>query len=229
MENSTIKFNLGIALILGSVWGLSEIALGMGLKACAANMSGSVMTAVALFFLAAGWALTRRWFVPILIVLVASMLKLFDALILGLPVLHGAIANPIFAFWIEAIAILLIIAVFSRSAFQSRRSRILLGGGAALISAGMFPLVGFATSVPACVVAGTTVPLSIAFAPVAILLSMITVPLGFFVSDRFHAGDGTMAIYFGRKRWSHLVSPATMVICMVLIFLIRILIPMHIS
>jgi hypothetical protein len=229
MEKSTLKFQLGLAVILGSVWGLSEAALGMGLKACASSVSGSLMTGVALFFIAAGWAATRRWFVPLLIVLVASCFKLFDALILALPVVHGAIGNPIFAFWLEGLAFVLLVVVFGRRGFTRRSSRMLLGGGSALIAVGLFPLVKFATTVPACLYPGTAVPLSIMFAPVAIVLSSVTVPLGFYLVERLLADAEGSGPILQNKAFRYLVSPATLVICLVLVFLFRLAVPMAFS
>jgi len=229
MEKSTLRFHLGLAVIFGSVWGLSEAALGMGIRACAANISGSVMTAVALFFIALGWAATRRWFVPILIVLIASLFKLFDALILDLPVLHGAIANPIFAFWTQIFAFILLVAVLGQSRFKSRSSRMWLGGGSALMAVSMFPLVGFATTVPACVFAGTAVPLSIVFAPLAILLSILTVPLGFYVADQIQPDNAGLGVLLEQKVSSQLISTATLVVSLLLVFLIRVLLPVNMS
>ncbi len=228
MEKSTLKFQLGLAVILGSVWGLSEAALGMGLKACASSVSGSLMTGVALFFIALGWAATRRWFVPLLIVLIASFFKLFDALILSLPIIHGAIGNPIFAFWLEGLAFVLLIVVFSRQGFVKRSSRMLLGGGSAMIAVGLFPLVKFATAVPACVYPGTAVPLSVMFAPVAIILSTMTVPLGFYLVERLIADPETGPV-LKNKTLRYLVSPATLIICLVLVLLFRLAVPMSFS
>ena len=73
MDKINFKSDLGIALILGSAWGLAEAALGFGLQKCASMVSGSLMTGVALFFIAAGWAATRRFYVPALMVLVACL------------------------------------------------------------------------------------------------------------------------------------------------------------
>ncbi len=214
---------------MGSIWGLSEVALGMGLRACAASLSGSVMTGVALFFIAAGWAATKRWFVPVLIVLIASFFKLFDALILALPVIHGAIANPVFAFWMEVFAFILLVAVFGRQGFRKRYGRIWLGGGSALIAVSMFPLVKFATTIPACVYPGTSVPLSIMFSPVAIIFSAITVPLGFYVAERITEDSTGFSLIFRGKAISYLISPTTLVVCLALVFLFRMLVPMSFS
>ena len=70
-------------VVFGSIWGLSEAALGMGLRSCAAIISGSIMTGIALFFIAAGWTVSRRIFGMFLMVLMASLFKMFDALLLS--------------------------------------------------------------------------------------------------------------------------------------------------
>ena len=123
MEKSVFRSNLAIAVILGSVWGLSEVMLGAGIKACAHTVSGSLMTGVALFFIAAAWVASKSYHIPVLVVLIACLFKLFDAVLLSLPVLHGAIGNPIFAFLLEGFAILLLIAIFRKQSWQKRSSR----------------------------------------------------------------------------------------------------------
>jgi len=112
MNKTNLKSHLGIGIMLGSIWGFAEVALGLGLRSCAALVSGSLMTGVALFFICASWVSTRRFYVPVLIVIIACLFKLFDALLLNLPVIHGAVANPMFAFLMEGFAFLILVAVF---------------------------------------------------------------------------------------------------------------------
>jgi hypothetical protein len=172
------KTNWGPVLVLGGLWGLSEAALGMGLRQCASTVSGSVMTGAALFFLAAAWAVSPRVRTAVLMVAVASGFKLFDALLLGLPILHGAIGNPIFAIAMEGAAFVLIVSVIRRSLAGKAAGQGLAGGLAALVSINLFPLVKYATGVAACVT-GTGYPLSLYYAPIAVALSALSVPLGF--------------------------------------------------
>jgi hypothetical protein len=172
------KTNWGPVLVLGGLWGLSEAALGMGLRQCASTVSGSVMTGAALFFLAAAWAVSPRVRTAVLMVAVASGFKLFDALLLGLPILHGAIGNPIFAIAMEGAAFVLIVSVIRRSLAGKAAGQGLAGGLAALVSINLFPLVKYATGVAACVT-GTGYPLSLYHAPIAVALSALSVPLGF--------------------------------------------------
>jgi hypothetical protein len=209
------KTNWGPVLVLGSLWGLSEAALGMFLRQCASTVSGSVMTGAALFFLAAAWALSPRARTVALMVGLAAGFKLFDALLLGLPVLHGAIGNPIFAVVMEGAAFALIVSVVSRSVAAKAPGQGLAGGLAALVAVNLFPLVKFATGVAPCV-AGTAYPLSLYYAPVAVALSALTVPLGF----RTGAALAGLEARPARLRW---LSPAAAALSLGALALLRLL------
>jgi hypothetical protein len=221
MSLNAKKTAWGPILVLGSVWGLSEAALGMYLRQCAATVSGSLMTGAALFFLAGAWAISPRIQAVAGMVILASFFKLFDALLLGLPVLHGAIANPIFAIVTEGAAFLLLISII-RSDFAAKNiGRGVAGGLTALVAVSAFPLVRFATGIAACVVPGTSIPLSLYYAPIAIALSMLTVPAGFW------AGAGVKALEIrlaptspARLGW---ISPVAFVLCLAVLTLLRLI------
>ncbi len=171
------KTTWGPILVLGGLWGLSEAALGMYLRACASTVSGSLMTGAALFFLAAAWAISPRVQATAAMVAIAASFKLFDALLLGLPVLHGAIGNPIFAIVMEGAAFVLIVSVVSRSLAGKAVGQGVVGGLGALVAVNLFPLVKYATGVAPCVT-GTSYPLALYYAPIAVAVSVLTVPLG---------------------------------------------------
>jgi hypothetical protein len=162
------KSHWGPVLVLGSLWGLSEAALGMYLRQCASTVSGSVMTGAALFFLAAAWAVSPRVRTIALMAGMAAGFKLFDALLLGLPVLHGAIGNPIFAIVMEGTAFALVVSVVSKSVAGKASGQGLAGGLSALVAVNLFPLVKYATGVAPCVT-GTSYPLSLYYAPIAVV------------------------------------------------------------
>jgi len=212
---------IGYALILGSVWGVIEVALGVGLRTCASTVTGSIMTGVALFFIAASYVLTRSNFIPILVVMIAALFKLFDSVLLGIPVMSGAIGNPIFAFILEGLAFVILISIFRRMKWTKTKSRVLLGGGSALIAVSLFPLVKFATGIPACVYPSTMIPLSILFAPLAILFSGITVPLGFVAGEKLRTGFTRIDLRIERSFLRHMIFPAAMGIGLTLIVLFR--------
>lgn len=225
MKQNLTKTHLAIALIIGSVWGFGEVALGVGLRSCAHMVSGSLMTGVALFFLAAAWvASSRNLLIPLLVVLIASFFKLFDAVLLSLPVRHGAIGNPIFAFWLEGLAFIALIGIFHRTGWTKNSSRALLGGGSALVAVALFPLVKFATGIPACVHPATALPLSIFFAPVAIAVSAITVPLGFVAGEWFRKTVDQTALQLKHRFVRIMASPATLAICLVLVVVFRMIV-----
>jgi len=212
---------LGVAIMLGSVWGLSEAALGMGLRSCASLVSGSVMTGVALFFIAAGWAVTKRFSEVVLLIVIASLIKMFDAFLLSLPIRHGAVANPIFAFLAEGAAFLVFVAIIKSTLVQKRSGQAILGGASALVAVCLFPLVRFATGIPACVYPGSRIPLSLYFAPLAVALSLFTVPLGFWAGERLRATAAEFEAKNKRRVLRHLVTPATLVLCLAIVALIR--------
>ena len=221
MDKTIPRSHLGVAVMLGSVWGLSEAALGMGLRSCASLVSGSLMTGVALFFIAAAWVVGKRASQVVLLIIIASLIKMFDAFLLSLPIRHGAVANPIFAFFVEGLAFLVLAGIIKGALVERRTGQAILGGGSALVAVSLFPLVRLATGIPACIYPGTRIPLSIYFGPMAVALSVFTVPLGFWAGEKFRAtAEG---LYATNKRGAlrHIVSPATLVLCLAIVALIR--------
>ncbi len=213
------RSNWGPVILLGSLWGFSEAALGMGLRQCASTVSGSVMTGVALLFLAAAWAVRPRVRTVGAMVGLAAAFKLFDALLLGLPVTHGAIGNPIFAIIMEGGAFLLIVAVIRRALAAKPAGQGILGAFSALVAVNLFPLVKFATGVPACVVPGTTTPLALYYAPLAVAISFLSVPAGFWLGARVAAVEVfTLSAGPARNRW---VSSAVLALSLAALALLR--------
>ncbi|MDH5467253.1 MAG: hypothetical protein OEY25_07525 [Candidatus Aminicenantes bacterium] len=221
MNKPNPKSYIGLVIILGSVWGLSEAALGMGLRTCASHVSGSIMTGVALFFLASGWMVSKRAFGVFLMVLIASLFKMFDALLLSLPLKHGAIGNPIFAFFMEAAAFLIFVSLFKEKMARKPAGQALLGGLGAVVAVNLFPLVKYATGIPACVVPGTGYPLSLYYIHLAVLSSFVTVPLGFWVGARIEAIETSLIKGQARRKFNTILSPAALIICLVIISLLR--------
>jgi len=221
MDKKFSGHRLGIVVMLGAVWGLSEAALGMGLRSCASAMSGSIMTGVALFFIAACWIISKSWRGVALLVVIAALFKLFDAFLLSLPILHGAVANPIFAFIMEGVAFLIIVSLVKDRLSKNRTSQAFTGGLSALVAVNLFPLVKFATGIPACVAAGTGYPLSLYYVYIAVALSFITVPLGIMAGEKMGALDRGIFSALGQKKFQFIASPAAVIICLVIVFLMR--------
>lgn len=221
MAKSFPKNTLGIIVLLGSLWGLSEAGLGMGLRSCAAMVSGSIMTGVALLFLAIGWIVSRKIWSIFLMVFIAAGFKMFDALLLSLPLNHGAIGNPIFAFFMEALAFVLLISILSRKITNKPSGQALFGGMAAVVAVNLFPLVKFATGVPACVAAGTGYPLSLYYIHYAVLISALTVPLGFWAGQKIKTLQSRILQLPGAQKLESILSPAALILCLLLITILR--------
>ncbi len=184
MNEGTIAKRAGTIIALGAVWGLAECALGAGLQACAKSLSGSLMTGVALFFIAAVWATSKKALDVASLVGIAVLFKMFDAALLGLPLGSGAVANPAFAFVLEGAGFLIAAALVGRVRSERTSGRVIAGGAGAFIAVAAFPLVGFVTGNAACLAAGTSIPLAWYYGPIAIALSLLTVPLGMRFGER---------------------------------------------
>jgi hypothetical protein len=215
-HKTSLSTSLGFLIVCGSVWGLSEAALGLTLESCAKLVSGSIMTGVAFFFIAAAWTRTKRVLGPAIVVACALAFKLLDALFLGLPLKHGAVANPMFAFVTEGLAFMIIVPFLAEAWRQRAVGRAFLGGASALLAVNLFPLVKFATGISACVVAGGTMPLSLYYAPIAIGASLITVPLGFWAAAKAETLEGRL-----RAAGRVLVPAAAAVLCLALQAVLR--------
>jgi hypothetical protein len=185
MSKTNIKSQLPVLLALGAIWGFMETGMGAYLKGvCSYMTTGSIMTGVALGFFAASFAYSRKIGSVALVFIVAAIFKTLDAFLLHLPILSGAIANPIFGFFTEGLAFLFILAILSESLKSKRYGQSIWGGTAALVAVNLFPLVRFATGISACVYPGTQYPTALYFAPIAIGLSLLTCPLGFAAGEK---------------------------------------------
>ncbi len=221
MTESSTKQSIGILIALGSIWGLSEAALGMGLRSCAAMVSGSIMTGVALFFMAAGWAVSKKYWGVFLMVVLAAFFKMFDALLLSLPLNHGAIGNPIFAFFMEALALVVLLSLLKDKLTKKPIGQALLGVLAAVLAVNLFPLVRYATGVPACVAPGTGYPLSLYYIHFAVLISFITVPLGFGAGAKISAFLSRPTGIQSVRKIEQLLSPAVLILSLLIITFLR--------
>ena len=188
-------------------------------SAGAALVSGSIMTGVAFFFLAAIWIFSKRITALIMVTVIASLFKMFDALLLSLPILHGAIGNPIFAFFMEATVFIILILIVSDKIVQRSLSQAVLGGAAAVLSVNLFPLVKYVTGVPACTMAGTGYPQALYYIYIAVLVSMATVPLGFWIGRHLKIRNIPFSVQ--RKKFGYILSPAVLIFCLTVIMILR--------
>lgn len=221
MEKKSFKQSIAFILLIGSAWGLTEATLGMELHDSFQQISGSLMVGLAFFFIASGWIITRNMAAIIGIVILAGIFKMLDAILLSVPVNSNSILNPVFGFFTQGAGFLILFGILKEKELKTRFSQAMLGGGAALISVLLFPLVGLATGFPACVYAQTNIPLSIYFAPVTITLSLILVPLGFLAGEQLSVILSDRKTNDRRTSISTIFSPLFLLFCVVAIVLIR--------
>ncbi|MBN1901390.1 hypothetical protein JW926_08725 [Candidatus Sumerlaeota bacterium] len=216
------KFKWSPILALGSLWGLSEAAGGMFLRGvCARFISGSVLTGMAIFFMATAFFYSRKKSNLLVLLLFAIGFKLLDALLLKLPVLHGAIGNPIFGFYTEAFAFIAMLWILKPDFTEKPFGAAVLGAITALVAVNLFPLVRFFTGIPACVVPGTQYPLSLYYAPIAIGFSAFSSFLGMTLGKRMSRVTDPALARIPDSRLAPIFIRAIPLFCLALILLIR--------
>lgn len=223
MDKTGIKSNLGIIAAIGAIWGLTEFGVGLGLQKCATLFTGAVLTGLAFFWVSFIWSLTRKFLSVMILVGIVVLFKMLDALLLPVAWNHGSILNPVYAFFTIMLGFIVLSGLFRKRFSASLTNRIIVGAGAAVIATALFPLVKYTTGNPACLYAATSIPLAIYTAPVAIILSMITVPLGFraatWYTREFRGEASGPTVTLMARLW----SPAVVVCCLLIIMLARIL------
>lgn len=216
------RYGLGVLVAVGSIWGLCEAGLGMYLRGmCARTITGSLMTGLAILFSSLSIAYGRKIFGPAIVLGVAIIFKLVDAYLLRLPVLHGAVVNPIFGFVTEAAAFVFLFKVLDTHLKGRRYGRAVLGGLSALVAVNMFPLVGHVTGIPACVYPGTGYPLSLYYAPIAIGLSMITCPLGMELGEKLVLVLERQENWAKRPSLARISFPALAILCLIVMVVLH--------
>lgn len=173
------RLGFHILLAAGACWGLFEAALGAWLKGvCSLGIFGSLMTAGAIFFVAVAYHGGRRSFRLAVLPAVALALKLLDTLILGVPLSSPAILNPAYAMITEFLMFLFIVSFTASKKESSFWGRWGIGAMIGLGSALSFVFVGSFTGVPACRVTGTSIPVSLAYAPLTLTVSAVAFAAG---------------------------------------------------
>jgi len=216
MDKATVdgKTIVRLLLVTGLMWGLAEAVLGMGLRgACGVGVTGAVMTGWAVCCLSAGFHTARRLWAPAALLVVAAGLKALDAAVLGLSVGHGSVVNPMFAFLVQAVLLMLVAVTIRWAKAGGRDVDMAAGGLIGLGAAGLFPLAGFVTGSPACIYAGTTVPVAIVYAPLSAALGSVAYPLGRLLAERLRswlAADPAPSPL--RARWLDAAAAAALVL-----------------
>ncbi|AAW39040.1 hypothetical protein [Dehalococcoides mccartyi] len=113
-EKNRIPALLTLAVI-GSVWGLLEMALGGFLHAIHFTYQGAVMGGLAISLMAIFMSITRKPALIPLLGVIAAAFKPFSALIFGEPVFSAYVINPAVAIIMEAVAFGAVAFIFKKA------------------------------------------------------------------------------------------------------------------
>ncbi len=180
------KTAIWIVIGIGTIWGLTEALTGMFLRDTSIYfLTGSLMTGCVALFLAFGLSAVKKISFLFISLAVVLAYKTLDAFLLHLPAIHGAVGNPVFAIITEVLALVVVLFIIRKDFLKKPYGLAIIGALFALISISVFPLVKYFTGLPACVVKGTTYPLALYYSPVAIGLSSLLFPVGYFLGEKF--------------------------------------------
>lgn len=211
---------LPLLVMLGCLWGVQEAVAGAYLRGtCARMFSGSLLMGGAFFFLASAYVVSGRLLPLLLLPVITSGFRVYAALLTGTSLLTMAVANPIYAFFTETLALMLILALLRGRWTGNVKGRAAVGALCAVGGAGLFPAVGTFTGISACVVPGTSLPLALYGLPVAAALSALTVPLGFAVGTWLE--QATTRPVTGKVPLSWKVSVLVSVLCFMVITVVH--------
>lgn len=176
------KTTLQMVLLIGAIWGFFEAALGIYVKGvCGYQMTGSVMTAIAMFFMTVGYSISRKYSSLLYMLFLAILLKVSSAFLLGKPLMGGGVANPVFAFITEALSLALIFYLMVEISKKNVIKNSIFGGLATLLAVNLFPFVGNFTGNPACNT--NNYPWSLLYAPLSVGLSLVLFPTAIYVGE----------------------------------------------
>ncbi|AGG07172.1 hypothetical protein CY91_03995 [Dehalococcoides mccartyi] len=113
-EKNRIPTGLTLAVI-GSVWGLLEMALGGFLHAIHFANQGAVMGGLAISLMAIFLSITKKPALVPLLGIIAASFKPFSAFIFGEPVFSAYVINPAIAIIMEAVAFGAIAFIFKKA------------------------------------------------------------------------------------------------------------------
>lgn len=216
MEHQDKKTWIWLAIGIGSVWGFLEAAAGILLHDTPNWIFlGSIMTGVVAFLLAFGFGANRQFRYLWISFAVLVLFKTLDATLVGLPKIHIKIGNPVFAITLEMLAMLASVKLIRGKLSEKTTGRMLTGGLYAVLAVGLFPLVQFVTGMPACIMPGTKIPLSLYCSPIAIGLSSLLFPLGVSLGSRYESLAPRLVPV--RLRWTLQGVSVLMLFCAVLI------------
>jgi hypothetical protein len=181
------RTKLWLAIGIGALWGFIEIGIGALFHNTAFQViHGSLMTGLVALCLSFGFFLIGRSGYLLLSFLIVMLFKLLDAWLLHVPVVHQFMDNAIFGILLELVVFSLLFSIISRRWLEKPSHQSLAGIAYAIPAAGLFPIVKIFTGNSACTLAGSGIPRALYYAPLAIILSALMLPLGAMIGKKLN-------------------------------------------
>lgn len=207
-------------LMFGSLWGLIEASVGVALRGtCGRLYCGSILTGCSLLFFSGAFVVSRRVWLLMLLPVIAGLFRLYTGFLLHQRVVSGAVANPIYAFFVEGLVFCALIWIVREQRLGSLVSRGVAGAAAAGLAAVFFVPVKLFTTIPACVVPWSSTPLAIWGMPVAMAFGAAAMPLGFALGQWVR---GQLLVSGRREALLVPLGAAASIVCLLLVTFIHV-------
>lgn len=196
-------------LVFGSLWGLSEVVLGGSLRAAAFPYRSGLLTGIGMGVMGAALAITRKWFLPIGIGMIAALVTL-----MLVPVLHASPicrANSCLALGLESGMLSLTALLIGNKANKNVFGLMAMGAGAALLASVAFYFTGIHLEPCAFLLSFTPGSFVITEGLVWAIFSAILLPIGYTAGERIAAKPVTPRIE--RTGYYYAAIVAIIVVC----------------
>lgn len=127
-------------LIIGSIWGFSEVIMNAFVRAAGIPLRASILTGIGMFLLGVGYFLIKKPIILPLIAFVAILIKQMAVPILGVGL--SCKANSCIAVFIEGSALAALVYVMSRNIHKSNVAKSFAGFGSGFTASVGFYFIG---------------------------------------------------------------------------------------
>ncbi len=199
-------------VVLGSLWGLSEVVLGGAIRAAGVPYRAGILTGVGIGIMGLAVGVFRKPSMPIGIALVAILCKQ-----LVVPILHVSVmckANSCLALMLEGVALAGVVSLAGRRLDRGRLAQMASGASAALLAAAAFYFIGMRVAPCRYLLSfnrpGGFVAFLSAEGLVWALSSAILFPVGYRMGARLR---DTVLVLRARKPFFYYTTFAALVVC----------------
>jgi hypothetical protein len=202
-----VRLTIGI-LVFGSIWGLSEVALGGGLQAANFPYRAGLLTGIGIAIMGTALVIYKKPAMLIGIGLVTVLVKL-----LAVPILHIAVmckANSCIAVFTEAVALSLVAFLLMSKMGKSVHVQIGAGASAAIVASAGFYFVGMQVAPCQYLLSFTPGGFIVTEGLIWAAFSAILLPLGYLAGEKLAAINSPVLT---RRPIYYAASASTVLFC----------------